>query len=156
MEVVGRVPKLMAMWLSKRLRRPTNPGKVKITGKRVSKSVAIIWSYLPCEQWFLHRRFSPFRSVVSGGETTARRVEATLRVHFQGGTFSCNWWRQELMKDLYYVISFVSLGTRISCLPHKCFVGEITCYQFDHFLLIRLPTEIVFLQRCDRSFCRQS
>ena len=55
MEVVGCFPKLMAMWLTKLLKRPTNPGKVKITGKRVSKSVGIVWSYLPCEQWFLHR-----------------------------------------------------------------------------------------------------
>ena len=38
-EVVGRVPKLMAMRLTKLLKRPTNPGKVKITGKRVRKSV---------------------------------------------------------------------------------------------------------------------
>ena len=53
MEVVERVPKLMAMWLTKLLKRPTNPRKVKITGKRVSKSVGMVWSYLPCEQWFL-------------------------------------------------------------------------------------------------------
>ena len=51
-----------------------------------------------------------------------------------------------MIKDLYYVISFtdMSLGTRISCLPHKCFVSEVTYHLFDLFLLIRLPTEIVF------------
>ena len=72
MEVAGRVSKLMAMWLTKLLKRPTNPGKVKITEKRVSKSVGIDWSYLPCEQGFLppdatlRKGCSPFRSVLSG------------------------------------------------------------------------------------------
>ena len=49
------VPKLIAMWLTKLLKRPALPGKVKITGKRVSKSVGIVSHYLPCEQGFLHR-----------------------------------------------------------------------------------------------------
>lgn len=37
MEVVEHVPKLMAVSLTKFLKRPTNPGKVMITGKRVNR-----------------------------------------------------------------------------------------------------------------------
>ena len=37
MEVVRHVPKLMASWLTKFLKRPTNSGKVVITGKRVNR-----------------------------------------------------------------------------------------------------------------------
>ena len=37
MEVVGHVPKLMAVWFMKFLKRPTNSGKVVITGKRVNR-----------------------------------------------------------------------------------------------------------------------
>ena len=37
MEVVGHVPKLMAVWLTKFLKRQTNSGKVVITGKRVNR-----------------------------------------------------------------------------------------------------------------------
>ena len=76
---------------------------------------------------FIFEGFSPFLSVVSSGESTAP-LELPYEYILQGDTFSCNWLRKKLLKDLYYVISFknMSLGTRISCLPHKCFVGEVT------------------------------
>ena len=36
-DLVGHVPKLMAVWLTKFLKRQTNSGKVVITGKRVNR-----------------------------------------------------------------------------------------------------------------------
>ena len=36
-EVIGHVPKLMALWLAKFLKRPTNNGKVVVKGKRVNR-----------------------------------------------------------------------------------------------------------------------
>ena len=48
MEVVGHVPKLMAVWLTKFLKRPTNSGKVVITGKRVNRGGGYGLE-LPCE-----------------------------------------------------------------------------------------------------------
>ena len=36
-EVIGHVPKLMALWLTKFLKRPTNSGKVVVKGKRVNR-----------------------------------------------------------------------------------------------------------------------
>ena len=50
MKVVVHVPKLMAVWLSKFLKRPTNSRKVVITGKRVSRgggySLELPWEYV--------------------------------------------------------------------------------------------------------------
>lgn len=48
MEIVGHVPKLMAVWLTKFLKRPTNSGKVVITGKRVNRGGGYGLE-LPCE-----------------------------------------------------------------------------------------------------------
>ena len=48
MEVVGHVSKLMAVWLTKFLKRPTNSGKVVITGKRVNRGGGYHLK-LPCE-----------------------------------------------------------------------------------------------------------
>lgn len=48
MKVVVLVPKLMAVWLSKFLKRPTNSRKVVITGKRVSRGGGYSLE-LPCE-----------------------------------------------------------------------------------------------------------
>ena len=48
MEVVGHVSKLMAVWLTKFLKRPTNSGKVVITGKRVNRGGGYDLK-LPCE-----------------------------------------------------------------------------------------------------------
>ena len=75
----------------------------------------------------LRKGFSPFRSVE---KPLLARQELPCEYIFQGDTFSCNWLRQKLMMDFYYVIRFtdMSLGTRISCLPHKCFVGKVTYY----------------------------
>ena len=69
MESVGRVPKLMAMWLTKLLRRPTLPGKVKITGKRVRYCLELLTlrAVVSPTGRYATKGFSPFRSVVSGG-----------------------------------------------------------------------------------------
>ena len=48
MEVVGHVPKLMAVWLTKFLKRPTNSGKVVITGKWVIRGGGYSLE-IPCE-----------------------------------------------------------------------------------------------------------
>ena len=48
MEVAGHVPKLMAVWLTKFPKRPTNSGKVVITGKRVNRNGGYGLD-LPCE-----------------------------------------------------------------------------------------------------------
>ena len=36
-EVIGHIPKLMATWVGKFLKRPTNSGKIVIKGKRVNR-----------------------------------------------------------------------------------------------------------------------
>ena len=48
MEVVGHIPKPMAVWLTKFLKRPTNSGKVVITGKWVNRGGGYGLK-LPCE-----------------------------------------------------------------------------------------------------------
>ena len=40
--VIGHVPKLMAMWLTKFVKRPSNSGKAIIKGKRVTEAVAMV------------------------------------------------------------------------------------------------------------------
>ena len=91
MKVVGHVPKLMAMWLFKFLKRPTNAGKVKITGKRVKRGggygleLPSLRAVVSPPDAMLRKGFCLFRSVASGGETTACRVRATLRVQFKRG-----------------------------------------------------------------------
>ena len=57
MEVVGHVPKLMAVWLTKFLKRPTNSGKVVITGKRVNRGGGYGLE-IPCEYIFQGDLFS--------------------------------------------------------------------------------------------------
>ena len=47
-EVVGHLPKLMALYMTKFFKRPTNYGKVTITGKRVNRG-ARYGLELPCE-----------------------------------------------------------------------------------------------------------
>ena len=37
-EVIGHVPRLMALWLTKFLKRPTNRAKVIVKGKRVNRA----------------------------------------------------------------------------------------------------------------------
>ena len=56
-EVIGHVPKLMALWLTKFLKRPTNKGKVTVKGMRVNRG----GSYgleIPCEYKFEGDSFS--------------------------------------------------------------------------------------------------
>ena len=48
MQVVGHVPKLMAVWLTKFLKRPTNSGKVVITGQQVNRGGGYGLE-IPCE-----------------------------------------------------------------------------------------------------------
>ena len=43
-DVIGHVPKLMATWLTKFLKRLSNSGKVIIKGKRVNREVAMVLS----------------------------------------------------------------------------------------------------------------
>ena len=81
----------MAMWLSKLLKTPTNPGKVKITEKRVNKSCTLFGATYPASSGFstghyTTKGFSPFSSVVSGGETKARRVDIYPARTFLKGT----------------------------------------------------------------------
>ena len=56
-EVVGRVPKLMAIWLTKFLNRATNIGKVVIKGKRVNRGGGYGLE-IPCEYQFMGDAFS--------------------------------------------------------------------------------------------------
>ena len=51
MEVVGHVPKLMAQWMTKFLKRESNSGTVVITGKRINRGVGYGLE-LPCEFQF--------------------------------------------------------------------------------------------------------
>ena len=88
MKVIGHVPKLMAMWLFKFLKRPTNSGKVKITGKRVNRGggygleLPTLRAVVSPLYAMFRKGFCLFRSVASGRETTAGRTVATLRVQF--------------------------------------------------------------------------
>ena len=57
MEVIGHVPKLMALWLKKFLKRPTNIGTVVIRGKRINRGTGY-GVELPCEFKFQSDNFS--------------------------------------------------------------------------------------------------
>ena len=50
-EVLGHVPKLMAIWLSKFLKRGTNEGKAVVTGKRINRGGGYGLE-VPCEYHF--------------------------------------------------------------------------------------------------------
>ena len=51
-EVIGHIPKLMATWVGKFLKRPTNSGKVVIKGKRVNRGGGFGLE-IPCGQFFV-------------------------------------------------------------------------------------------------------
>lgn len=42
-EVIGRVPKLMVLWLTKFFKRSTNSGKVVVNGNRVNRGGSYLW-----------------------------------------------------------------------------------------------------------------
>ena len=81
----------MAMWLSKFIKRPTNSGKVKITGKRVSRGggygleLPTLRAVVSPPEATLRNGFCLFCRVASGGETTAGRAGTTLQVHLTRG-----------------------------------------------------------------------
>ena len=56
-EVIGHIPKLMATWVSKFLKRPTNTGKAVIKGKRINRGAGFGLE-IPCEYIFEGDRFS--------------------------------------------------------------------------------------------------
>ena len=56
-ELVGHAPKLMAIWLTKFLKRATNIGKVVIKGKRVNRGSGYGLEN-PCEYQFIGDAFS--------------------------------------------------------------------------------------------------
>ena len=56
-EVIGHIPKLMATWVGKFLKRPTNSGKVVIKGKRVNRGGGFGLE-IPCEYVFEGDSFS--------------------------------------------------------------------------------------------------
>ena len=91
----------MAMWLSKFFKRSTNSGKVKITGKRVSRGGGFGLE-LPTLRGVVS---PPVASVATCGETIAGRAGAAREYILQGGTFSCIWLRQKLMKEGFVVCS---------------------------------------------------
>ena len=56
-KVVGHVPKLMAIWLAKFLKRATNIGKVVIKGKRVNtvEALTMVWKLcVNINLWEMH------------------------------------------------------------------------------------------------------
>ena len=55
--VLGHVPKLMALWLTKFLKRPTNKGRAVVKGKRVNRGVGYGLE-IPCEYCFTGDDFS--------------------------------------------------------------------------------------------------
>ena len=57
MEVVGHVPKLMAKWVTKFLKRASNSGTALITGKRISRGAGYGLE-LPCELKFQGDKYS--------------------------------------------------------------------------------------------------
>ena len=56
-DVLGHAPKLMALWLTKFLKRQTNSAKVIINGKRVNRGSGYGLE-IPCEYHFHGDRFS--------------------------------------------------------------------------------------------------
>ena len=56
-EVLGHVPKLMAIWLTKFLKRGTNNGKAVVKGKRVNRGGGYGLE-VPCEYFFTGDKFS--------------------------------------------------------------------------------------------------
>ena len=56
-DVIGHVPKLMATWLTKFLKRPSNSGKAIIKGKRVNRGGGYGLK-VPCEYHFQGDDFS--------------------------------------------------------------------------------------------------
>ena len=56
-QVVGHVPKLMAIWLTKFLKRASNIGKAVIKGKRVNRGGGYGLE-IPCEYQFMGDAFS--------------------------------------------------------------------------------------------------
>lgn len=56
-DVIGHVPKLMATWLTKFLKRPSNSGKAIIKGKRVNRGGGYGLE-VPCEYHFQGDDFS--------------------------------------------------------------------------------------------------
>jgi len=56
-EVLGHVPKLMAIWLTKFLKRGTNDGKGVVKGKRINRSGGYGLE-VPCEYHFAGDKFS--------------------------------------------------------------------------------------------------
>ena len=57
MQVVGHVPKLMAQWVTKFLKRASNSGTVVITGKRINRGAGYGLE-LPCEFKFQGGKYS--------------------------------------------------------------------------------------------------
>ena len=57
MEVVGHVPKLMAQWVTKFLKRASNSGTVVITGKLINRGAGYGLE-LPCEFKFQGDKYS--------------------------------------------------------------------------------------------------
>ena len=56
-EVIGHVPKLMALWLTRFLKRPTNSGNVTVKGKRVNRGGGYGLE-IPCKYTFEGDSFS--------------------------------------------------------------------------------------------------
>ena len=56
-EVIGHIPKLMALWVTKFLKRATNSGTVVITGKRINRGAGY-GVELPCQYTFQGDEFS--------------------------------------------------------------------------------------------------
>lgn len=55
--VLGHVPKLIALWLTKFLKRPTNKGRAIVKGKRVNRGAGYGLE-IPCENCFTEDEFS--------------------------------------------------------------------------------------------------
>ena len=75
-EVIGHVPALMATWLSKFLKRPTNCTKVIIKGKRVNRGGGYGLE-VPCEDIFEGDSFS-------SGWLQAKLITEVFDVHCGG------------------------------------------------------------------------
>ena len=56
-EVIAHIPKLMALWVTKFLKRATNSGTVVITGKRINRGAGY-GVELPCQYTFQGDEFS--------------------------------------------------------------------------------------------------
>ena len=79
--VIGHVPKLMAPWLTKFLKRPTKKGRAVVKGKRVNRGAGYGLE-IPCEYCFTGDEFSIqwLRVSASNKDRAKMEIEPKIKI----------------------------------------------------------------------------